>query len=230
MNEGLVTVSPFLASFTAVFEFAFPDGLSEEHGVCDVVQRDLNIELLDVLLTRKKCAELFQRITDKLKRLEGVPSVDPIDEERRNALAYATQAIPSIIDKIEYAKDTLWSKDFYDLAKYMEGVHVVNEYRGMVSTLYYPSVMTALHNDMRYSVYSSIDILRALDDEEGEYLPRPLQKPRPFLDSRLFSPVGGDFYYQYLTNHSGLDHCKADKGRKEGRPRCRRRECFYQTD
>lgn len=138
----------------------------KHHGVCDVAQRDLNIELLDVLLTRKKCAELFQRMTDKLKRLEGIPPVHPIDEERRNALAYATQAIPSIIDKIEYAKNTLRSEDFYDLAKYMEGVHVVNEYLGMVSTLYYPSVMTALHNDMRYSVYSSQDILKALDDEE----------------------------------------------------------------
>ncbi|HJW86935.1 MAG TPA: hypothetical protein VJ440_09910 [Candidatus Brocadiaceae bacterium] len=158
-----------------------------KHGVCDVVQRDLNIELLDVLLTRKKCAELFQRITDKLKRLEGSPPVDPIGEERRNALAYAAQAIPSVMDKVEYAKDTLRSKDFYDLAKYMEGVHVVNEYLGMISTLYYPSVMTALHNDMRYSVYSSVEILRALDDEE-ENIFRDLYKSHALSSILAYSP------------------------------------------
>jgi len=158
-----------------------------KHGVCDVVQRDLNIELLDVLLTRKKCAEFFQRITDKLKRLEGVPPVDPIDEERRNALAYAAQTIPSVMDKVEYAKDTLRSKDFYDLAKYMEGVHVVNEYLGMISTLYFPSVMTALHNDMRYSVYSSLDILRALDDEE-ENIFRDLYKSHVLSSILSYSP------------------------------------------
>ena len=40
----------------------------------------------------------------------------------------------------------------------MESVHIVNEALGNMSALYYPSSMTSLNNDMRYSVYSSQDI------------------------------------------------------------------------
>ena len=70
------------------------------------------------------------------------------------------------MDKVETAKNTLRSEGFYDLGRYMESVHIVNEALGNMSALYYPSSMTSLNNDMRYSVYSSQDIFKALDDEE----------------------------------------------------------------
>src|SRR4030067_1475416 len=69
----------------------------------------------------------------------------------------------------------------------MEGVHVVNECLGIISTLHFPSVMTALHNDMRYSVYSSQDILMALDDEE-ENIFRDLYKSHVLSSILAYSP------------------------------------------
>ena len=82
------------------------------------------------------------------------------------ALLYAAEAIPTLMDKIEPAKSTMRSRDFYDLDRYMESVHTINESLQIMTSPYYPSSMTAVSNDMRYSVYSSQDIFMAMDDED----------------------------------------------------------------
>jgi len=142
-----------------------------QNGVRDVVQRDVNIEFLDVLLTKKTCNEFYQRIVDKLRYMDSAGEasrrgVSPDYQEKRRALMSAVEMIPAIIDKVEPAKNTLRSEGFYDLERYMDSVNTINESLGILSALYYPSSLTALNNDMRYSVYSSQEILKALDDEE----------------------------------------------------------------
>lgn len=142
-----------------------------QNGVRDVVQRDVNIELLDILLTKKTCGEFYQRIVDTLRSVDmpGEASRRGASrdyQEKRQALMNALELIPSVIDKVEPAKNTLRSEGFYDLERYMESVNTVNETLGILSAVYYPSSMTALNNDMRYSVYSSREIFKALDDAE----------------------------------------------------------------
>lgn len=141
-----------------------------QNGVC-VVQRDVNIELLDILLTKKTCSEFYQKIVDTLRSMDmpGEASrrgASPDYQEKRQALVSALELIPSVIDKVEPAKNTLRSEGFYDLDRYIESVNTVNDALGILSALYYPSSMTVLNNDMRYSVYSSREIFRALDDTE----------------------------------------------------------------
>ncbi|MBU6390955.1 MAG: radical SAM protein [Planctomycetota bacterium] len=143
----------------------------KQNGISDVVQRDLNIELLDILLTKKTCGEFYQRIVDKLrcadKFVESPRRGTSTDrQEKRQALAHAAEAIPEIIDRVEPAKNSLRSEDFYNLDRYMESVHIINEALRIMSALYYPSSLTAVSNDMRHSVYVSQDIFLALDDEE----------------------------------------------------------------
>ena len=142
-----------------------------QNGIPEVRQRDLNIELLDILLTKKECSEFYQGIVDKLKYMDG--SVETprrgVSTEKYQTLVDAVEAIPALMDKVETAKNTLRSEGFYDLERYMESVHIVNEALGNMSALYYPSSMTSLNNDMRYSVYSSQDIFKALDDEEENF-------------------------------------------------------------
>lgn len=142
-----------------------------QNGVRDVVQRDINIELLDILLTKKTCNEFYQRILDKLRCMDTSVGASRRDvstnvQEKRQVLMNAAEMIPMIIDKVEPAKNTLRSEGFYDLERYIESVNIINEALGILSALYYPSSMTALNNDMRYSVYSSREIFQALDDEE----------------------------------------------------------------
>ncbi len=138
----------------------------KQNGVSDVAQRDLNIELLDALLTRKECSAFYQRIVDKIKSMDRTPVHTPQYQEQYHILAEAAEAIPAILDRVEAAKNTLRSEAFYDPERYMEGVHIVNEALRNMSALYYPSLMTPVSNTMRYSVYSSQDVFQALDDED----------------------------------------------------------------
>lgn len=137
-----------------------------QNGIDDVVQRDLNIELLDVLLTRKTCNEFYQRIIDGLRSHDEVSRNSPYYQEKYRALYESAAVLPELMNKVESAKDTLRSEGFYDLERYMESIHTINESLRVMSALYYPSSVSALNNDMRYSVYSSQEILSALGDEK----------------------------------------------------------------
>lgn len=140
-----------------------------QNGVSNVVQRDMNIELLDILLTEKTCREFYQKILDKLKHRDSSGSLSsgaPFDQEKRRALIHAVETIPALVKRVEPAKHTLRSEGFYDLDRYIESVNTINNALDVLSALYYPSSMTAINNDMRYSVYSSQEIFTALDDEE----------------------------------------------------------------
>ena len=137
-----------------------------QNGISEVRQRDLNIELLDILLTKKECSEFYQGIINKLKSSGRTSVHSSRYQEKYQTMVDAVESIPALMDKVETAKNTLRSEGFYDLEKYMESVHIINEALRNMSALYYPSSMTSLSNDMRYSVYSSQDIFKALDDEE----------------------------------------------------------------
>lgn len=139
-----------------------------QNGISEVIQMDLNIELLDILLTQKTCNEFYQKLIDKLRCMDSSieTSRRGIFTEKRQILIDAAEAIPAIIEKIEPAKNILRSEEFYDLERYMESIHTINESLQIISALYYPSSMTALSNNMRYSVYSSQEIFAALEDEE----------------------------------------------------------------
>ena len=137
-----------------------------QNGISEVRQRDLNIELLDILLTKKECGAFYQRIIDKIKSMDRTAVHSPDYQEKYQTLVDAVKTIPAILDKVETAKNTLRSEGFYDLEKYMESVHIINEALRSMSALYYPSLMTSVSNDMRYSVYSSQDIFKALGNED----------------------------------------------------------------
>src|SRR3990167_2379728 len=93
-----------------------------QNGISEVRQRDLNIELLDILLTKKECSEFYQGIINKLKSSGRTSVHSSRYQEKYQTMVDAVESIPAL--------------------------------------------MTSLSNDMRYSVYSSQDIFKALDDEE----------------------------------------------------------------
>jgi len=137
----------------------------KQNGVSDITQRDLNIELLDILLTRKTCSEFYSKITDKLSRLEGYLISSLNYQEERNALIEAMESLPLFMEQVERAKNTLRTDAFYNLDNYMEAVHIVNETLRLMTSLFYPSAMTAVSNAMRFSVYSSNAIMQSIQSE-----------------------------------------------------------------
>ena len=144
-------------------------GFLKQAGVTDVTQRDLNIELLDRLLTRVYAEELYPRLVDKAKRLERnrKGETGPSSAEHYTRLVESLDRFPYLIERIELAKECLRGKEFYDLERYRESLFVIDKWLELVSTLYFPTPMTVVDNQLSgYSIYSSKDILKAIRDEE----------------------------------------------------------------
>ena len=144
-------------------------GFLKQAGVTDVTQRDLNIELLDRILTRVYGEELYPRLVDKAKRLERnrKGETGPSSEEHYTRLVESLDRFPYLIERIELAKECLRGEEFYDLERYRESLFVIDKWLEVVSTLYFPTRMTVVDNQLSgYSIYSSKDILKAIRDEE----------------------------------------------------------------
>lgn len=139
-------------------------GFLRRAGV-DVIQRDINIEFLEILLNKDNSGYFLQRIEDESKRLAGSASSE--DSEKYNALKNAMQEMPRIVESLDNAKKTLRGQDFYDSTKYMESLGAIGKWLSLVSAAYYPSEVSLVGNNLtNYSVYSSKDILEAVSDEK----------------------------------------------------------------
>ena len=144
-------------------------GFLKQAGVTNVTQRDLNIEVLDRILTRLYGEELYPRLVDKAKRLERnrIGETGPSSEEHYTRLVESLDRFPYLIERIELAKECLRGEEFYDLERYRESLFVIDKWLELVSTLYFPTRMTVVDNQLSgYSIYSSKDILKAIRDEE----------------------------------------------------------------
>jgi len=144
-------------------------GFLKQAGVTNVTQRDLNIEILDRILTRLYGEELYPRLVDKAKRLERnrIGETGPSSEEHYTRLVESLDRFPYLIERIELAKECLRGEEFYDLERYRESLFVIDKWLELVSTLYFPTRMTVVDNQLSgYSIYSSKDILKAIRDEE----------------------------------------------------------------
>lgn len=144
-------------------------GFLKQAGVTNVTQRDLNIEVLDRILTRLYGEELYPRLIDKAKRLERnrIGETGPSSEEHYTRLVESLDRFPDLIERIELAKECLRGEEFYDLERYRESLFVIDKWLELVSTLYFPTRMTVVDNQLSgYSIYSSKDILKAIRDEE----------------------------------------------------------------
>ncbi|MDA2909600.1 B12-binding domain-containing radical SAM protein [Nitrospiraceae bacterium AH_259_D15_M11_P09] len=144
-------------------------GFLKQAGVTNVTQRDLNIEVLDRILTRLYGEELYPRLVDKAKRLERnrIGETGPSSEEHYARLVESLDRFPYLIERIELAKECLRGEEFYDLERYRESLFIIDKWLELVSTLYFPTRMTVVDNQLSgYSIYSSKDILKAIRDEE----------------------------------------------------------------
>ena len=144
-------------------------GFLEQGGVRDVSQRDLNIEVLDQILTRSYGDALHARLLDKVKTLERHASGEtgPNRQEHYSRLIESLERFPYLIDRIEPAKDTLRSEGFYDLDRYRESLFLIDKWLELASTCYFPTRLTVVDNQFStYSIYSSKDLAKAITDEE----------------------------------------------------------------
>ncbi len=145
-------------------------GFLAKGGVSTVTQRDLNIEVLDSILTRTYGEAIHARLTDKVLELERTSSDGEGAHGTREHYSRAVEALDRLgylIDRIEPAKESLRSEAFYDLDRYRESLFLIDKWLEAASALYFPTRITVVDNQLPgYSIYSSKDLLKAITDEQ----------------------------------------------------------------
>ena len=140
----------------------------DQAGIADKSQRDLNIELLDTILSRTYGLEVYEKLVEKLKQLEysREGETGPGSDEHYGRIVEALDRFPHLIDQIEPAKASLRGEEFYDIERYRECLFLIDRWLEVVSSVYFPTRITVVDNQFSYSIYSSREILKAIHDEE----------------------------------------------------------------
>ena len=185
----------------------------QKSGVTNFTQEDLNIELLDKILSKEYGLDVHWQLVDLVRKLESSMEGEsgPGSKEHYAKAVEALERFPFLIEEIELAKSVLRGNEFYELDRYREALFVIDRWLDLVSTLYFPTRITVVDNQLAYSIYSSRDILKAIHDET--------QNPYIDLYRRFFMPsfinAQADFVGVSITATSqiipGLTLCKLIK-------------------
>ena len=147
------------------------------HGIHDVKQRDLAIELLDHLCTWENTKPLYERIIRELNELGEKPRHSQFERDKYAKLREAEEVIPALKYEIEGAKASLRCEDFYNLDRYMESLKIIDVWLDNILAHYYPSQLTVIGSQMRYSPYSTREVFDSFNNpnekrlKSAEYTP-----------------------------------------------------------
>ena len=144
-------------------------GYLHMHGIQDVKQRDLAIELLDHLCTWERTKPLYERITRELSELGEKPRHSQFEREKYAKLREAEQAIPALMYEIDAAKDSLRCEDFYNLDRYMESLKIIDVWLDNILAPYFPSQLTVIGSQMRYSPYSTKEVFESFTNPNENF-------------------------------------------------------------
>ena len=139
----------------------------KKEGVKNVSIRDINIEIMDALLSSVKVKETHAALHQRLRRGVKFPESEESRDEFCSRLKWAMGIIEgeNMVQSVEWAKDTLRSERFYDINDYIESWKIIDRWLQVYGMLYYPSEISIADNSMRYSVYSTGEVFKAVDDE-----------------------------------------------------------------
>ena len=142
-------------------------GFLKKQGIEDVSIRDLNIEIMDVLLSSVKVKQTQTLIEERLSNGTKIIGPEENPEEVYSRFNWAREVIENenMAHNVEWAKATLKSQAFYEIDDYIECWKIIDRWLQAFGMLYYPSEISIADNSMRYSVYSSEDVIRAVEDK-----------------------------------------------------------------
>lgn len=146
-----------------------------QNGV-EVIQRDLNLEVFDEILT----ADYLRNALSKLRKLhkpartQGRRKPNQADARLRNKkqvprdeqLQWALQRGPQIISQVEKAKKIVRSTAFYDGAIGLRGFQTVAEALELASLPYYPASLHLQSYEAAGNVDSSAELLELVQDPD----------------------------------------------------------------
>jgi hypothetical protein len=142
-------------------------GFLKKEGVEYVSIRDLNIEIMDALLSSEQVKKTHANILERLRNVTEPFGHENNEAEVFSRLEWARDVIEGedLVKQVEWAKTTLRSEGFYNLDGYVESWKIIDRWLQAFGMLCYPSEISIADNSMRYSVYSTMDVMTASEDE-----------------------------------------------------------------
>lgn len=133
------------------------------------MQRDLAIELLDFLCSWKNTKPLYDKILKELHQLGSKPFLTDVEKEKFDKLREAEEIIPALKDQIDGAKTILRTEEFYQIDRYMEALKIIDVWLDNILASYYPSQLTVIGSQLRFSPYSTEEILDSFKHPEENF-------------------------------------------------------------
>ncbi|MCP4269423.1 MAG: radical SAM protein [Candidatus Brocadiaceae bacterium] len=148
-------------------------GFLKKEGVDNISIRDLNIEIMDALLSSKKVEKTRAVIEERLSKGPVCTEHSESSDDFHSRFNWAAEVIEheNLVQNVEWAKSSLRSRGFYEIDNYVESWKIIDRWLQVFGMLYYPSDISIADNTMQYSVYSSDDVLTAVDKKhENPYI------------------------------------------------------------
>ncbi len=116
-------------------------GFLKSMGVNNISIRDLNIEIMDALLSSGKVKKTHATIEERLNEGVGAIGSGENPEEVHSRLNWAREVIEreNMIQNVELAKSTLKSESFYKIDDYVESWKIIDRWLQAFGMIYYPS-------------------------------------------------------------------------------------------
>lgn len=149
----------------------------------NVTQRDLNVEVCEILLSSKWLSKAHQELVISFEAIERETVLNPAEQTKYLRLAHALLLADYVIENIEEAKRIQRDKhDFYDVRRYAWSRKILENAFEIASAAYYPSRLLRSDYVMRYSTESSQQILQAAHDpKENLFLGIFRERVIPFI-------------------------------------------------
>jgi len=132
------------------------------HGV-EVVQRDLNLEVFDEILTRRYIEGAVAHVRHEYGPTAHRRSIRPVVPDRQKVL-WALQEGPSLAAKVEKAKGVARSEAFFDGPVGLEAIETVIKCLEIASLPFYPASLHLQSYVSAMPVDSSRSLLKAVRD------------------------------------------------------------------
>jgi radical SAM superfamily enzyme YgiQ (UPF0313 family) len=127
----------------------------------EVIQRDLNAEVFDAILTRDELRASLRRLQARFPHGRA-PGPGPAPS--RELLAWSAREGPALADRIEAAKRLIRSQDYYDGPRSLPAFETIIGALQLASLPYYPATLHLQGYDSAYPPDSSAAIMAAVRD------------------------------------------------------------------
>lgn len=139
-----------------------------QHGV-DVLQRDLNLEIFDDILTQNYMRTVVNQLRTRYGQQQTKPQVahrGSTPTPPKEAIAWALSHGPQLVGQVEQAKEILRSDAFFDGPVGLRAFKTIIESLELASLLFYPANLHLQSYEAAGPVDSSHSLLRLVRDEK----------------------------------------------------------------